>query len=131
MTPELIVLVLAALLQCVQFVSFAIPANIQIGSAYLMSARDRPPSRDLDERTARLKRAFDNHFEGLILFGIAAVVIAVTGQSSGLTGFFAWVYLIARVVYVPAYALGWNPGRTLIWAAGFLSTVALLVLALI
>ena len=41
MPPELTVLVLAALVQVVTFVAYAIPANIELGSGYTMSARDR------------------------------------------------------------------------------------------
>ena len=131
MTPELTVLTLAALLQVVQFVLFAVPANIQIGSDYLMSARDRPPNRVMSDKTARLGRAFDNHFQGLILFGIAVGVTQMSGQNTGFTAACAWVYLAARILFIPAYALGWNPGRTLIWAAGFLATVLILIAALV
>ncbi|SHJ01105.1 Uncharacterized conserved protein, MAPEG superfamily [Palleronia salina] len=131
MTPELVALTLAALLQCIQFVAYAIPANRELGPGYTMSARDREPSREMSATTARLGRALDNHFEGLILFTIACVVIAVTGQSTWFTAACAWVYLAARVIYVPAYALGWRPGRSLIWACGWAATVLMLIAALI
>lgn len=75
MSVELTVLTLAALLQGLQFVLYAVPANREIGPGYTMSARDREPSRKLSDRTARLGRALDNHFEGLILFGIAVGVV--------------------------------------------------------
>lgn len=131
MTPELTALTLAALLQIVQFGLFAVPANLQIGSGYLMSARDGEPSRELSVRTARLGRAFTNHFEGLILFGIAVGVTQMSDQNSGLSAGCAWAYLAARILYVPAYAFGWNPGRTLIWIVGFLATLVMLVAALL
>jgi uncharacterized MAPEG superfamily protein len=131
MTPELTVLTLAALLQIVQFMLFAVPANLQIGSGYLMSARDRPPTREMTDRTARLGRALTNHFEGLILFGIAVGVIQMSGQNTDTTATCAWIYLGARILYVPAYAFGWNPGRSLIWAVGFIATVVLLIAALV
>ena len=131
MTPELTALTLAALLQVVQFMFYAVPANLQIGSGYLMSARDRPPSRQMSEITARLGRALTNHFEGLLLFGIAVGVTQMSGQNSSFTAACAWVYLAARILYVPAYAFGWTPGRSLIWAAGFLATVLILVAALL
>lgn len=130
MTPELTVLTLAALLQVVQFVLYAVPANLELGSGYTTSARDRAPSRPMSDRTARLGRAFGNHFEGLILFSIAVAVIQMSGQNSTFTATCAWVYLIARVVYVPAYAMGLRPHRSLIWCVGMLATVALLLAAL-
>ena len=131
MSIELTVLTLAALLQGLQFVLYAVPANREIGPGYTMSARDREPSRALSDRTARLGRAMDNHFEGLILFGIAVGVIQMSGQNTALTAACAWVYLIARVLYVPAYALGLRPHRSLIWVVGFAATMLMLLAALI
>ncbi|HAC51200.1 MAG TPA: hypothetical protein DCE85_18240, partial [Sulfitobacter sp.] len=112
MSAELTVLTLAALLQGLQFVLYAVPANREIGPGYTMSARDREPSRKLSDRTARLGRALDNHFEGLILFGIAVGVVQMSAQDTAFTAACAWVYLIARVLYVPAYALGLRPHRS-------------------
>ena len=72
-----------------------------------------------------------NHFEGLILFTLAVVVISLSGQSTWFTGLCAWVYLLARILYVPAYALGLVPWRSALWAAGFFATVLMLVAALL
>ena len=115
MTPELTALALAALLQALQFALFAIPANIELGTGYTSSARDRPPSRQISERTGRLQRAMNNHFEGLVLFTIAVVVVTLGGQSTGFT----------------AYAYGWRPWRSAIWGVGFFATLAMIVAALI
>ena len=41
MTPELTALTLAALLQVVQFVLMAVPANLELGPGKTASARDR------------------------------------------------------------------------------------------
>ncbi|MEO9629078.1 MAG: MAPEG family protein [Sulfitobacter sp.] len=131
MSVELTVLTLAALLQGLQFVLYAVPANREIGPGYTMSARDREPSRKLSDRTARLGRALDNHFEGLILFGIAVGVVEMSAQNTAFTAACAWVYLIARVLYVPAYALGLRPHRSLIWVIGFAATMLMLLAALI
>ncbi|MGR3628682.1 MAG: MAPEG family protein [Sulfitobacter sp.] len=131
MSVELTVLTLAALLQGLQFVLYAVPANREIGPGYTMSARDREPSRKLSDRTARLGRALDNHFEGLILFGIAVGVVQMSAQNTAFTAACAWVYLIARVLYVPAYALGLRPHRSLIWVIGFAATMLMLLAALI
>jgi uncharacterized MAPEG superfamily protein len=131
MTPELTALTLAALLQMVQFVLFAVPANMELGPNYTAGPRDNAPKRALSRRTGRLQRALNNHFEGLILFGIAAGVTAVSGQSSPLTAACAWAYLGARILYIPAYAFGWTPWRSVIWAVGWTATLILLIAALI
>ena len=129
MTPELTALTLAALLQGLQFAAYAVPANRELGPGYTMSARDRAPSRAMSDRTARLGRALDNHFEALILFGIAVGVIQMSGQNSTLTAGCAWVFLGARVLYVPAYAMGLRPHRSLIWIVGYAATMLMLLAA--
>ncbi|GAB5448647.1 MAPEG family protein [Gymnodinialimonas sp.] len=136
MTPELTVLALAALLQGVQFVLMAVPANLEVGTGKTLSPRDRDRlggslEEQLSPRTARLKRAMDNHFEALILFTIAVVVVTLSQQSTPFTATCAWVYLGARVLYVPAYAFGWTPWRSLIWAVGFVATAAMVIAALV
>lgn len=131
MTSELTALTLAALLQAVQYALFAIPANRDLGVGYTSSARDRAPSRQLSVLSGRMQRAFNNHFEGLILFAIAVSVITLSNQSTPATQFAAFSYLAARIAYVPAYAFGWRPWRSAIWFVGFLATLTMLVAALI
>lgn len=136
MTPELTTLTLAALLQVIQFALMAIPANLELGTGKTLSPRD--PGRlggnmqDLvSQKTSRLIRAMNNHFEALILFTIACVVITLSDQSTPTTQAAAWTYLAARVLYIPAYAFGWVPWRSFIWAVGFAATVIMLIAALI
>ncbi|GGW27549.1 membrane protein [Gemmobacter lanyuensis] len=131
MTPELTALALAGLLQAVQFATFAVPANRELGVGYTSSARDVPPSRSMSRVTARLQRAMNNHFEGLILFTLAVVVVTLGQQSSPVTQTAAWIYLGARILYVPAYALGWRPWRSAIWGIGFFATLTMIVASLI
>ena len=129
MTPELLVLTLVALVQFGQYVIFSITANLQVGLDYSTSPRDS--DRPLTGLAGRLERALQNHFEGLTLFTIAVVVVVLSGQSSGFTAACAWAFLIARVVYIPAYAFGWTPWRSFIWAVGWFATLAMLIAALI
>jgi uncharacterized MAPEG superfamily protein len=129
MTPELTALTLAALLQVGQLVAYSVAGNMQVDAKTAFGPRDTPVQ--LTGVAGRLKRAMDNHFEGLILFGIACVVISMSGQSSDFTRICAWLYMGARLAYVPAYALGLSPWRSLIWFAGFGATTAMLIAALI
>ena len=118
MSPELTALTLAALLQVVQFVLMSVPANAELGPAKTASPRDRARlggslEDQLSPKTARRYRALNNHFEGLILFGACA-----------------YAYLIARILYIPAYYFGWAPWRSLIWFVGFTATTLILLAAL-
>lgn len=129
MTPELTALTLAALLQMGQFVLYSVAAQRQVGPKYALGPRDEP--RVLTGVAGRLQRAMTNHFEGLTLFTIAVVVVTLSGQSSALTAICGWVYLGARVLYVPAYAFGLTPWRSYIWIVGFAATLIMLVGALL
>ncbi|MGR3492980.1 MAG: MAPEG family protein [Shimia sp.] len=136
MTPELTALSLAALLQVVQFALMAIPANLELGPGKTLSPRDperlgKPLQEQVSPKTSRLFRALNNHFEGLILFSIAALVIHTSGQSSAFTAACAYTYLVARILYVPAYYFGLTPWRSLIWMVGFTATTLMLLAALI
>lgn len=131
MTAELTALALAGLLQVGQYALFAIPANLQLGTGYTSSPRDRPPSRQLSVRAGRLQRALNNHFEGLILFTLAVVVVTLGNQSTAVTQYAAYIYLAARVLYVPAYAFGLRPWRSAIWAVGFFASLTMIAAALI
>jgi len=132
MTPELTVLALAGLLQAVQYVLMAVPANVELGAATTLSPRDGPPlGTRLSPRPARLYRALDNHFEALILFTIAVVVVTLSSSESRFTVVCAWTYLAARVAYVPAYAFGLAPWRSVVWLVGFLATLAMILSALL
>jgi uncharacterized MAPEG superfamily protein len=128
MTTELYILTLAALLQCVQIVLYAVAGNLQLGSKAAMGPRDE--KRELTGVAGRLQRAMNNHFEGLILFGIAVMVVTLSGRSSPLTEICAHAYLVARVLYIPAYAQGLVPWRSVIWAVGWLATLIMLLAAL-
>ena len=136
MTPELTALTLAALLQVVQYVLMAVPANLELGPGKTLSPRDpgrlgQPLIDQVSPGTGRLFRALNNHFEGLILFTIACVVVTLADQSTPLTTGCAWTYLAARVLYIPAYYFGWVPWRSLIWAVGFGATTLMLLAALL
>ena len=82
--------VVAGLLQVVQYALMAVPANLELGVGKTLSPRDLdrlggPIESQLSTRTARLLRAMNNHFEGLILFTIAVVVVTLGEKTSALT----------------------------------------------
>lgn len=137
MTPELTVLALAGLLQAVQFVTMAIPANLELGVGKTASPRD--PERmggksileQLSTKTGRLARAMNNHFEALILFTLAVVVVEMSGQNTAFTAACATAYLVARIAYVPAYYFGLSPWRSFIWFIGFGATLLMILSTLV
>ena len=128
MAAETTALALAALLQAAQIGLAAAVMNRDVGAKWNASARDSQP--EFSPMTGRLRRAVDNHFEARILFTIAVVVVMIGDAGSPLTVLCAWVYLAARILYVPAYAFGWSPWRSLIWAVGFVATLTMIIASL-
>lgn len=129
MTPELTVLALAAILQFAQIMLAAASMNRDAGVEYNAGPRDTAP--DFSPLTGRLRRAVANHFEALGLFTVAVVVVTASGAAGPLTAACAWVYLAARILYVPAYALGWSPWRSAIFGVGAAATGVMILAALL
>jgi uncharacterized MAPEG superfamily protein len=135
MTPELTVLALVGLLQGVQFALVSVPANLELGAGKTLGPRDanrlgKPLIEQVSPKTARLYRALNNHFEGLILFTLAVVLVTLGDKGTGLSAACAWVYLGARVLYVPAYYFGLTPWRSVIWMVGFGATMLMIATTL-
>ena len=63
----------------------------------------------------RLKRALENLLETYPAFVALALALALTGKTGGIAATGAWLWLAARVVYVPLYAFGVPAVRTLAW----------------
>ncbi|PZQ81295.1 MAG: hypothetical protein DI549_14540 [Ancylobacter novellus] len=125
MTTELTLLGWTLVLALVQIMLPAMLRNGETGIAYNASARDEsgPP---VGVVTGRLRRAQANLFETLPVFA-AAVLIAHLGDREGaLTLWGAWLYLAARVVYVPLYALGVPYLRSLVWGVSMLGLLMIL-----
>ena len=128
MTPELTVLALAAIWQSVQMLLAAAGMHRDMGFVWNFSPRDTEPA--FSPRTGRLRRAVNNHFEALIFFTIAVVLVTLSGSAGPLTATCAWIYLAARILYLPAYAFGWSPWRSAIFAVGATATAVMILAAL-
>ena len=99
-----------------------------LSMGYLMSSRDEP--REVGRMTARIQRALDNSITAMALFAPAILLIHVQGKADASSLLAAQVFLVARIIYLPVYALGVPAIRTLAWLAGFAATAVLYLLAL-
>lgn len=129
MTPELTALALAGILQVIQMTLHIITHDAQVGIKTALSSRDKPIT--LAGLAARLQRAYNNHYESLAIFTIAVIVISLSNQSTALTQNCAWAYVIARALYIPAYAFGLNPWRSLVWTVGIGAASIMLLASLL
>jgi uncharacterized MAPEG superfamily protein len=126
MTTELTLLAWTLVLALVQILLPSTLRTQETGAQYNLGARDgaAPPPRPV---TARLQRAQANLFETLPLFVAAVLIAHVSGTHGALTLWGCWLYLLARIVYVPLYAAGIPVLRTLVWMVSVAGLVLILV----
>jgi len=82
---------------------------------------------DMGPHADRLKRAFSNFKETYVFFVIVVIALAFAHKSSAVSIDAAWVYLIARIVYIPLYAFGVRGIRSLVWIISLAGIVACFV----
>ncbi|MCJ8140434.1 MAPEG family protein [Falsirhodobacter halotolerans] len=128
MGSEIVVLCLAGFLHYVATFLTGRSQDKDMGHDYNISPRDKPAQYSV--HTKRLQRAQRNHAENLMLFTAAVVAVMWSGSDGVITAACAWIYLAARVLYIPAYYYGWAPWRSIIFLFGSLATLAMFVAAL-
>jgi uncharacterized MAPEG superfamily protein len=114
MAVELFVLAWAMLLLLIHIFAAAHVKTKQYGTNWNMGARDEtlPP---LNPVAGRLARAQANFQETLPIAIVALIGVVVAGRSSEMTMLGAHIWLGARILYLPVYALGIPKIRTLIF----------------
>lgn len=127
MTSELSILALYGLLVILILVVQALFGAAQLGLPYLATARDE--GRELSGMGARVERSLNNSIVALALFAPAVLILTTTSATTANSLLAAQIFLIARVIYAPLYwfAIPWL--RTVAWAAGFIATIYLYLLA--
>jgi uncharacterized MAPEG superfamily protein len=120
MTPTLYPLAGVLVLALIHIFAFDIARTAQYGLKWNMSPRDQADMPPLSDMAKRLERAQGNLYETLPIF-IAAVLIAhVSGRADTLTALGAHIYLFGRILYLPLYAFGLSPWRSLVWIASLI-----------
>ena len=104
MTTELTVLGWSFVLFVAHMMVQAGAALKDQGSAFNAGPRDDPPP--LGRIAGRAKRTFENFKETYPIFIALALALAVTGRGGGMAATGAWLWLGARIVYIPLYVLG-------------------------
>ncbi|QLP97099.1 MAG: MAPEG family protein [Rhodoblastus sp.] len=113
---ELIALASSVVLLIAQILLQAFTMTSEVGLAYNASARDEArPVRGVV--AGRAERALRNLLETYPAFVALALMLAITGRTGGLGAAGAWLWLIARVIYVPLYLIGAPFVRSVAWAA--------------
>ena len=125
MTTELIVLAWGCVLALVYIMAAAQARTKQYGTKWNIGARDEalPPALPL---VGRLERAQANFFETFPLLVAAVLIVSAAGLSNKETALGAWIWLGARIVYLPLYAMGVPVVRSLAWAASLVGIIMIL-----
>jgi uncharacterized MAPEG superfamily protein len=126
MTTELHILAWTLVLALVQVLLPSVVRSRETGLGYNGGPRDRPGP-PVGKLTGRLMRAQNNLFETLPVFAIAILITHVAGREGTLTLYGAWVYIAARVVYLPLYAAGIPFLRSLVWLVSLVGIILVLV----
>ena len=125
MSTELIVLAWGCVLALVHVFAAVRVKTRQYGTAWNMGARDEelPPPQPL---VGRLARAQANFFETFPIAAAAILIVSVAGIQDRWTAIGAIVWLAARAVYLPVYALGIKVLRTLIFLVSIVGIALIL-----
>lgn len=115
MTNDLWALVAALGLATVQLTISSVLTLLQLGGEWVAGPRDAP--REVTGVSGRFVRAHRNLLEIFPQFVAALFVLHAAGAAASLTCIGAWIFVVARVLYVPAYAFAPPGVRPLCWTA--------------
>ena len=129
MTTELTVLAWGAVLALVHIFAAVRVKTRQYGTKWNVGARDEtlPPPEPI---VGRLARAQANYFESFPIIAAAILIVTAADLEDRWTAIGATLWLAARVVYLPLYALGVPVVRTAVFLASIVGIALVLAPAL-
>lgn len=130
MPVEIRILAWGAILGLVHILLPIVMKTAQYGIKWNVGARDAdlpPPS----AATQRLSRAQANFFETFPLAIVAFLGVVAAGRTSPDTAYYGWMWLGARVAYLPLYWLGVPLVRTIAFAVAVTGIVDVLKVLLV
>ena len=120
---ELLCLELSVVLWFVYLFTQILTTRAEFGDAWLFTPRDElPAAKGL--ACGRAKRALANYIENFVPFVAVDLALIATQHTGGLG---ATVWVVARLLYLPAYVLGWIYLRTALWGIGLIGLLMMLV----
>ena len=114
MPVELKILALGAVLLVIYIFTATRFKTAQYGRKWNVGARDEtlPPPTPMTGRMMRAQANFEETFPVAI---VALLGVVLAGRTSALTALGGWIWLGARVVYLPLYAFGVPVIRTVVF----------------
>ena len=96
----------------------------QLGPRWVAGPRDE--SREVVGISGRIVRAHRNLLEIFPQFAAALFIVHVAGVAGEYSDYGAWLFFIARLAYVPAYAFGPIGMRPVCWQLGQIGILVVL-----
>jgi len=115
MTGDLWALAAAMLLAVVQLTLSSVLTLRQLGGIWVAGSRDEP--RETTGVSGRFVRAHRNLLEIFPQFLAALFLVHAANAAGSLSTIGAWMFVIARLLYVPAYAFAPPGVRPICWLA--------------
>lgn len=113
-SPMLVLLALSVALLVFHILLQGVLATRELGSAWNAGPRDdaQEPAGKLAGRAARASANFRETYPAFVALALA-LAIAGDAEGWGLAG--AWLWFVARLVYIPLYLAGIPYVRSLVW----------------
>jgi uncharacterized MAPEG superfamily protein len=129
MTIELTILAWTLILALIYILTPTMLRNRETGLAYNAGNRDAeaPP---MGVVTGRLMRAKQNLFETLPLFIAAVLIAGLANVHTAMTVWGCWLFLGARIVYLPIYGFGVPYVRTAVWLVSLVGLLMIVIAVL-
>ena len=124
LTGDLWALLAALLLATVQLAAASVLTLRQLGGAWVAGPRDG--GRDVTGIGGRIVRAHRNLLEILPQFFAALFLVHAVHAAGPLATIGAWQFVIARFLYVPAYAFAPTGVRPILWVVAWLGIPVIL-----
>jgi uncharacterized MAPEG superfamily protein len=118
MTADLWALLAALLLATIQLTIASVLTLRQLGSGWVAGPRDEP--REVAGTAGRFVRAHRNLLEIFPQFVAALFLVHAAHAAGSLSAVGAWLFVIARLLYVPAYAFAPPGVRPICWVVAWL-----------
>lgn len=125
MTADLWALVATLFLAMAQITLQSVLTLRQLGPEWVLGPRDE--ARTVTGVSGRVVRAHRNLLEILPQFVAALFVVHAAGANGKLAIYGAWLFFVARCLYVPAYAYGAPGMRPICWQGGQIGILVILL----
>jgi uncharacterized MAPEG superfamily protein len=122
---ELLCLELSVVLWFIFLFTQILTTRAEFGDAYLFTPRDDAPA-PTGMACGRAKRALANYIENFGPFIALDLGLIATQHVGGLGALGATVWIVTRLLYLPAYVMGWIYVRTALWAISLIGLLMML-----